>query len=148
LSNEAVPFSVIRTEALREAKFFRSMMSQGYDDWDLCNAVMAAGWVAVTIPEILGSHFVRQDPLTSALAQGRMRRALLERFPEFLARDAKDILLLSESERTWSQAERTLTLHARLALVRTALRYPRMAAVHVYGKVKSKIYLAARGLWG
>jgi len=124
------------------------MMSQGYDDWDVVNAVLAAGWVAVTIPEILGSHFVSQDPLMSAQAQGRMRKALLERFPEFLARDAKDILLISESERTWSPQTGEFRLQGRRPLVRMALRYPRMAAGHIYRQIKSKIYLAARGLWG
>jgi len=139
LSNEAVPFSAIRTEALSEAKLFRAGLSQEYEDWDLCNAVMASGWKAVTVPEILGSHAIRHDDLTSAHVRGRMRRALLERFPECIARDAKDILLLAESERNWSPHDRLFSLRGRLALVRMALRYPRKAAAHVFGRVKSKM---------
>lgn len=139
LSNESVPFSVIRTEALREANFFHPMMSQGYDYWDLVNAVLAAGWVAVTIPEILGSYSINYDLVASAQDHVRTRRALLERFPEFVARDAKDILLLSESERTWSPQTGGFRLRGRFPLVRTALRYPRMAVGYILGKVKSKM---------
>jgi hypothetical protein len=57
LSNDAVPFSAVRVEALKE--IFRL----GYDEqsrqsfWELVNSVMAAGWKAVTIPEVLGDGY-------------------------------------------------------------------------------------------
>jgi glycogen synthase len=99
-SNDAAPFSAIRTEALVEAGRFRAAMDQGYEDWDLVNAVMAAGWVAVTVPEMLGRTRFREDSLpylTSAHADGRMRQELLARFPGLVAGEARDIIFLAAS---------------------------------------------------
>lgn len=104
VSNEAVSFSAVRTEALLDAGNFSPSMNQGYEDWDLFNAVMASGWVAVTIPKILGIHRERNDEKlydTSNNAYSytnrRMHMALLERFPEQVARDAEDIVFLTET---------------------------------------------------
>jgi glycosyltransferase involved in cell wall biosynthesis len=142
LSNELTPFSVVRTEALHEVGNFRPVMSQGYEAWDLFNAVMAADWVAVTIPEILGSCQVKDDPmphLTRAYAYGRMRRELLERFPELIARDAKEIVLLTESNTARLLYAELWTRREQLATVRTALRHPRGTALQVLRKMKNKI---------
>jgi len=143
LSNEAAPFSAVRTEALREAGSFRPLMSQGYEDWDLFNAVMAAGWVAVTIPEILGDHRVQEDSMPhiiSAHAHGRMRRELLERFPDLIARDAKDIVLLAESNTVQSLREELFVLREQLAMAQKMPRRPRGIAWRVLRKVKNKIF--------
>jgi glycogen synthase len=100
LSNEAVPFSVVRTQSLLEVGCFRPAMSEGYDTWDLFNAVMAAGWAAATIPEILGELRLREESMlhiTSTEVYGRMHRELFERFPDLINRDAKDIILLTQA---------------------------------------------------
>lgn len=114
ISNEAVSYSVIHTEALREAGYFRSVMNLGYEDWDLFNAVMAAGWVAVTIPRILGEHKTREGSLlrtASAHAYGIMRKQILERFPDLIVRDTRDIVLLTESNAIQSLHKMRQTLH-------------------------------------
>ena len=147
LSNEAAPFSVVRTEALREAGKFRPVMSQGYEEWDLVNAVMAAGWVAVTIPEVLGDDRFRGDSMphmTSVHAYGRMRRELLERFPDLITRDAKDIVLLTESKTTQLLHEELFTLRGKLAMARMMLRHPCRTALQALGKAKNKILRRTR----
>ena len=102
VSNDVAPFSLVRTEALHEAGRFRPGMEEGFEDWDMINAVMTAGWVAVTIPHILGTRCSQNGSvMRAAVTQShrRMRRKLLERFEEMIARDAKEIILLGESNK-------------------------------------------------
>lgn len=125
LANEAAPFSVIRTEALREAGNFRPV-SRGYEDWDLFNAVMAAGWIAVTIPAILGSYKVEEDLMQRVMPDYSYRKVhqdLLERFPEMIVRDARDIVLLAASNMAQSLCEmKQMMLRNRQGIVLRALR--------------------------
>jgi hypothetical protein len=120
-------------------------MSQGYEDWDLFNTVMAAGWVAVTIPEVLGDHRAREDSmvrLTNTHAHGRMYKELLERFPDLIARDAQDIALLVGSRTARLLNEDPLTVQEQLEMVRTMLRHPRRTArtaFWVLRQVKKKL---------
>jgi len=141
LSNDAISFSTIRTEALWEAGNFRPGMNQGYEDWDLFNAVMAAGWVAVTIPEVLGEGRIKDyaASVTDAHTPVRMRRELLERFPALIARDAVEAMLLAESNTGRLLQEELFKLREQLALARTALRHPTWTASRVLRKVKNKI---------
>lgn len=125
LANEAAPFSVIRTEALREAGNFRPV-SRGYEDWDLFNAVMAAGWIAVTIPAIMGSYKVEEDLMQREMPDYSYRKVhqdLLERFPEMIVRDARDIVLLAASNMAQSLCEmKQVMLRNRHGIVLRALR--------------------------
>lgn len=142
LSNDAAPFSTVRREALSEAGNFRILTNQGYEDWDLFNAVMAAGWVAVTIPEILGEHRFRGDstpPITDIQAYGKMRRELFERFPDLIARDAKDIVFLTESNTAQLMREELYKLHDQLAMAQMMLRRPGEVALRALVKLKKKI---------
>ncbi|HEX3035188.1 MAG TPA: hypothetical protein VHT73_08650, partial [Thermodesulfobacteriota bacterium] len=154
-ANGAVPFSVIRTEALHEAGNFRSPMCQGYEDWDLFNAVMAAGWIAVTVPEILADYpFVENSMSLDTVGHTyvRMRKELLERFPDLVARDAKDIVLLAESDKAWSpyrgsfipQKQRVVA-HA-IKMARIALLRPRWTTLAVLKTLKKKA-LRCTPLW-
>ncbi len=127
-SNEVATFSAVRTEALQEVGLYRLKMHQGcYADWDLFNAVLASGWVGVTIPEVLGDYRVRDDSILrrlSAHAHGRMRKAMLERFPAEVARDAMDVALLSEAADSWILREEVFQLRAQVARARSFLRRP------------------------
>ena len=97
-SNDAAPFSVVRTEALREVGSFRSVLSSGYDQWDFVNAVLAGGWVAITVPEILVQHPVRRTPVAQLANCDRTTRSeLLGRFPDLVARDGQEIMRLALS---------------------------------------------------
>lgn len=132
VSNGAATFSAVRAEALREAGGFRPVMERGYEDWDLFNAVLAGGWVGVTAPEVLGDYRVREDSMLrsfSAHAHGRMRRLLLERFPDAVARDAVAVALLSEAEATWEMREELLALRAQAARHRAWRRRPDQAVL-------------------
>lgn len=142
LSNDAAHFSVIRTEALREAGNFHPEMSHGYENWELFTAVMAAGWVAVTVPEILGDHWHVEDPVQykrDGRVFGEMRRKILERFPELFIRDAKDIVLLSVSDMASFQNGNGISFRNNLAMARKIFRSPGRTGVQVLKKVKDKI---------
>lgn len=126
LSNDVAPFGVIRTEALLEAGNFRSVMNQGYEDWYFFNAIMAIGWVAVTVPEILVVCLGRNDSLqhiTSIHAYGQMRRELMERFPDMITRDAKDIALLTMTNFACSQNNKTASLQNLLSMAQKIARH-------------------------
>jgi len=98
LWNDVSPLSTVRTEAFLNTGKFRAAMNQRYEDWDFFNAVMSAGWVAVTVPEILGEHRFSE---TDFFAHGRMRKELLNRFSNLLNQDAKEIVLLTELSLNW-----------------------------------------------
>lgn len=150
LSDETVATIAVRTEALREAGLFRGEMYPGYEDWDLVNAIMASGWLAVTFPAVLSertvTNAVTSDPSVPAY-NVRMRRKLLARVPEVVARDAQETIHLLESrilhleslvlpgQGSTSNAPGQrilrprdilhLTTYQQIALVRKAIRYPR-----------------------
>ena len=143
--NDAAPFSVIRTEALTEAGNFRAVMKLGYEDWDLFNAVLAAGWFAVTIPQILVEQTVREDltlPLHNPRAHGRMREELLERFPEFIARDAQDIVSFVPSSSLGTLRREVVSLGHHLDDLRQIAAAPYLAAR--WGLKKAMHSLGAR----
>lgn len=106
VTDEVVPFSVVRTEALHQAGNFNFSVNQKYENWDLSNTVMALGWIAVTIPSILGtSRYLQERPIprtTSIHTHVVVRRKMFARFPDLIARDSNDIALLLESSKAWS----------------------------------------------
>ena len=53
LENQASDASAVRAEAWEDAGGFRPPLSDGFEMWDLTNAVLAAGWKGVTVPEVL-----------------------------------------------------------------------------------------------
>jgi glycogen synthase len=100
LSDETVPATAVRTEALREAGLFRAELNTGFEHWDLVNAVMASEWVAVTFPALLNGRAETPDGSSCpslAAEHGRMRREMLARFPDVVARDSREIVHLLES---------------------------------------------------
>jgi glycosyltransferase involved in cell wall biosynthesis len=151
LSNEAVSFSAIRTEALLDTGKFRQGMSDGYEDWDLFNAVMAAGWVAVTIPEILGSHNIKRESITHIArnhGHSRMLLELLERFPNQMAHDAKDIALLAGSLAGRMSGEDPFTCREHMEFLYMTFRHPSKtarAALWAFGQVEKR--LQSRGIF-
>lgn len=99
VSDEVAPMAALRTEAILDAGRFRALQPAGYASWDLVNAIMASGWVAVSAPAVLGRTSSRAARRSSPSVPGhwRLRRALASRFPELLARDADEIVILLES---------------------------------------------------
>lgn len=137
LSNEVAPFAVIRTDALDEVGCFRPVMSQGYEDWDLFNAVIASGWIAVTVPKILVNNWAGQMPSLRAVsvhAHGKMRREMLERFPHLVARDAQQIALLAEPHNTRLEHGELPKIQEQDAV--SQLMFHVREALHLLSKVK------------
>lgn len=138
-TNEIATFSAVRTEALVEVGLYQLEMHQGcYSDWDLFNAVLAAGWKGVTIPEVLGEYRVRDDSILRRLnahAHGRMRRAMFERFADLVAADAIDVALLSEAADSWVLREEVFTLRAQVARARSFFKRPDRAVRWFGGKI-------------
>jgi hypothetical protein len=93
LADDAVACSAFRDEALREAGGFRRALDPACQGWDLANAVLAAGWAGVTYPAVLSEADDPEETIPPA-RDLRMRRALLERFPELVERGATELLLL------------------------------------------------------
>ena len=131
LANDATPLSAIRTEALCEVGCFRVLQHQENDAWDLCNAVMAAGWSAVTVPEVLATSCVQRASMmqrTGIDTSLHPSRELLERFPALLARDAHDIALLASFARAQWHSEGYLPMREQVEVVRLMLKHPGRSA--------------------
>jgi hypothetical protein len=69
-------------------------MPRGYDVWDLANAVMADGWVAVTYPRMLARrHTAKPEVLwPEATALRALRVELLQRISHKLDPSALDLI--------------------------------------------------------
>ena len=146
VSNDTDSVIVIRTEALRESGLFRRSMPNGLENWDVVNSVMAANWVGVVIPEMLVARHQTDDPIgaMSATEYAVARREILERFPDLIARDAKEIVLLTESAMNWGLSVEVAVLRERLTAIRRMVRSPREIAVFILRKVKHRL-LVLRG---
>jgi glycosyltransferase involved in cell wall biosynthesis len=99
VSDEVASMAALRTEAIVDAGRFRAFTPAGYATWDLVNAIMASGWVAVSAPAVLGrtSSGTARRASPSVPGHWRLRRALLSRFPELVARAADEMVILLES---------------------------------------------------
>lgn len=153
LDNETIPATVIRAEALMEAGWFRREMNNGYERWDLINAVMAAGWIAITYPELLCDRL--EDRARTTGRNRQLRQNLLARYPEIVARDAIELVRLLESRvhrgESNPQADSSffhilrlsdvfkLTLEQQVRVVLKALREPKSAVKFMMWHVKNVV---------
>jgi glycogen(starch) synthase len=105
LSNEAAFVPAIRTEALETACVYRTELGDGFESWDVLNAVLAAGWEGITYPAILSesAQAAVDDPvIANSPVHAAMRRALLARYPSLLAVHAPALIELVEAGPPWS----------------------------------------------
>jgi glycogen synthase len=169
LANEVAPAAVVRADAWREVGCLRSALHGGFEEWDLANAVMASGWVGVTYPGVLAEDAgAGTPPVLERAGPGhdRMRREVLARTPDLVARWARDLVLLLEARRpgtapvtgrppdrpptraavTGAVYSRTLPTvgGAVLSFGRRAIRDPRRAARRLAGRARSLARSAAR----
>ena len=99
LFDDTISATAVRTEALREAGPFRAELGAGFDRWDFVNSVMAAGWVAVTVPALLSERMTTLKSTQTVLAgYNRMRYKMLSRFPNLIARDSQELVQFLESQ--------------------------------------------------
>jgi hypothetical protein len=154
IANEVAAVTAFRLEAVEEAGGFRPGLEDGLDEWDLVNAILAAGWPALTYPAILGERTA-----AFAAAPGRLMRArtaVLERFPELVAADAAELVLLLEARCPGPDVpaarQRVATVgdmlrrpwREQVVLAQAALREPRRAADWVLRRATSAVRQGAR----
>jgi hypothetical protein len=154
MANEVAAVTAFRLEAVEEAGGFRPGLEDGLEEWDLVNAILAAGWPALTYPAILGERTA-----AFAAAPGRLvraRTAVLERFPELVAADAAELVLLLEARCPGPDVpaarQRAATVgdllrrpwREQVVLARAALREPRRAADWVLRRATSTVRQGAR----
>jgi hypothetical protein len=163
LQNETVPATAIRTEAFLEAGRFRTGLESGFEQWDLITAIMASGWIGITYPELLSDRVRGRGG--AVVEQRRMRRDILARYPDVVARDAQDLIHLLESRVFQSEArignvERSnfhirrprdifgLTLEQKIRVVRKAIRNPKVAINFMVWHTKDSLRSIGSRLWG
>lgn len=78
---------------------FRPGMTGEFEYWDLFNAVLASNWAGVTVPGILGYSRSRKRVYSGSRLNilRRMRQTMLARFPDLVAADAEEIILMAEA---------------------------------------------------
>jgi hypothetical protein len=94
--NDAAPASVLRLAALDPLDRVPVSEERSYEGWLLANAVVARGWVGVTVPEVLAARAEARDRV-DRLDSSRMVRAVLEPFATEVSRDAAELLVLTRS---------------------------------------------------
>jgi glycosyltransferase involved in cell wall biosynthesis len=94
MASEIVGPFAVRVDAVRDAGGFRGELADGYGTWDFANAVMASGWVAVTVPEVLSECVANHEELRDPNDDSTARRLIIGRFPNLIARDATALVLM------------------------------------------------------
>jgi len=115
--NEVAPFAAVRTGALMAADRFRSGMEGAFEYWDLFNSVLASNWTGVTVPGILGYCRIRKKVYSGSKlnVHRRMRKAMLARFPDLMASDAEDIIMMAEAHTGWLLQQQYFMVQSRLS---------------------------------
>ena len=92
--NDVPPASAFRAEALGLEPPFRSGTPREYDIWQLANIVMAKGWQAVTIPEVLAERSAEKPAISwpKVTALRAIRAELLDPFNTTATRIALDLV--------------------------------------------------------
>jgi hypothetical protein len=127
LGNDAAACSVVRLDALTGIAELGPAASRTQADWLMATAVMAGGWAAVTVPEVLASLRPEEAegfrPTASAI-----RRTLLDRFAGVAARDAGELALMAGSPGAVRLREEELSARDYAEMAWEARgRYPRVA---------------------
>ncbi len=94
IDNDVPPASAFRAEALGQNPPFRSGMPREYDVWHLANIVMANGWQAVSIPEVLAERSAENPaiPWPQVTARRAIRAELLSPFSATATRVTLDLV--------------------------------------------------------
>ena len=111
-ANETPAFSAIRVEALGDTDRYGEAFTDAFEDWDLTNRILAKGWAAVSIPEVLVDYRIRADSMLHGAnphVLTRMRGEVLTSIAREVDMDAFPIPLLYESPQRWRLHE---DLHA------------------------------------
>jgi glycosyltransferase involved in cell wall biosynthesis len=94
INNDVPPASAFRTAALGDEPPFGSGMQREYDIWQVANSVMAKGWRAVSIPEVLAVRSSEKPAMRwpQVTAQRAIRAELLSPFKAQATQVALDLV--------------------------------------------------------
>jgi hypothetical protein len=119
LRNDVVPIAVYRSEAVRSVGGVREELSGPALAWDLANALMVAGWGALTLPELLGTvPGTVVQRWERAARDESLRGRLMDRFPAEVAAHAIELADLRNLE----QRHGAIEAPSRLARIGRTLR--------------------------
>lgn len=143
MHNDIGPAAVVRTEAFIDVGGFREGVDDGFEDWDLFNAVMANGWIAVTVPVAFASGVARAALVVTD--ERLPQRALLERFPELVARDAFDLAILAAAAIKRTAAEPDVWSPPTLRdVIGFAVRHPLQTVMRLRQRIGEAVKLRAQ----
>lgn len=92
LRNDVPPVAVYRASALRQLGGLREELAGPALFWDLANALLVAGWGAVTLPELFATVPARVlSRAEAAMRDEALRQRLMDRFPAAVARHAMEL---------------------------------------------------------
>jgi glycosyltransferase involved in cell wall biosynthesis len=132
IADDVADVLVVRAEAFMAAGGLRKLLPPPYARWDLCNAILVAGWKAVSFPAVVATveAATSATPRDSADA-ALLVRALRERFPEEFARDSAVVASLVNAPPHDGELRARdvlrMPVRAQLSLALTAARNPRRA---------------------
>ena len=92
LDNEVAVTPVIRTEAMVEADFLRPDMNPDFAVWNMINVLLASGWKAATVPDLLSERAAESSEALPG--DDRMYGQLLAGTPEAVARYSQELAQL------------------------------------------------------
>jgi glycogen(starch) synthase len=95
LQDDVAPVAVIRAEAFAAAGGLRQELPLGYARWDLHNATLAAGWLALTYPAVLATTSEPIPRQHDSARDAELRRLMYDRFPEAFLRDTPFLAALA-----------------------------------------------------
>jgi glycosyltransferase involved in cell wall biosynthesis len=125
VGNDVPPASAFRAEALGAEPPFRPGLPREYDIWDVANAVMVKGWLAVTIPETLATR--HSDKLKVNWPQASALRAIrAEVLTRFASPDTQTALNLIEDyvPLPWSAPELKPSYRLCYHCIKTVVLHP------------------------
>ena len=114
LSNDLWPVAVVRARALLDAGEPRWELGEPACWWDTCNAILALGYRAVTVPARLAREAGGRGSRVNELAPDdarveEVRYRVRQRFPSLVARDATALAVLApKSDAKRRRGQRTI----------------------------------------
>ena len=144
-ANEVAPFSVVRSQALYQTRDIRVGMVGEFDSWHLANTVMALGWIAVTLPEVLARSLRLwhmsgpSDKHRQAVYFSNLISNMKGGFSQLIERDAIDLILMARSDKVWTQPFLGLT-EARKSRLKTIFFYSQNTALYILRKLRNRSY--------
>jgi hypothetical protein len=120
---------------LTAAGLFNTAFDNGYEFWDLFNSVIASGWTAVTIPEVLAEcGRAALDAYTEDTDAGALMHRLI--LDKYWGRERAESLFTKGSGPSRSLYRSVVSVPIIVSTARTVLCHPVVMARHVLGRLR------------